>query len=442
MAASVFDSPLHAQLFPGGETTRLFSDSAAVRAMLLVEGALAKAQGAQGIIPEISAAAIQRATMEVQIDPAGLARGVGQNGVVVPGLVAAFRSEMNAPEHAQYVHWGATSQDIMDTGLMLRLRQVLAHAETLLKDILQQMGAQARTHAVLPLIARTYGQHAVPTSWGAVLAGWGMPLCTALEDLGPLRRNNLLVSLSGAAGTASVWGDKTPRLRKDLAEALGLEDPGRCWHTDRTPLLRIVDWLCRLCAPLLAMGETLLQLTSSDVAEVSIGTVGGSSTMPQKQNPVQACALVALARQTTALQAGLTQTAGHAHQRDGAAWLGEWITLPPLVLGAMSCLQIARDIMTDLSPNAAQMQRGLRDGLQLYHAEALSFALTQQMSRPQAQAAVKSLCQQAVATNTTLPDLAHAAYPDVAPTLFDPAHALGQAPAEARQFAAHVKGML
>ena len=136
MTASVFDSPLYARLFATGETGRLFSDTAALRAMLLVEGALAKAQGNLGMIPETSAAAIQRATLEIQIDPGALAASTGENGVCVPGLIAAFRKEMQAPEHAQYLHWGATSQDIIDTGLMLRLRQALALAETDLREVL------------------------------------------------------------------------------------------------------------------------------------------------------------------------------------------------------------------------------------------------------------------------------------------------------------------
>ena len=153
MAASIFDSPLYAHLFDTAEAGRLFSDTAAIRAMLLVEGALAKVQGGLGVIPELSAAAIHRATLEIQIDPGALAGATGENGVSVPGLIAAFRAEMNAPEHAQYVHWGATSQDIMDTGLMLRLRQVLALAEADLRIIIGNLGTQAREHAALPMTA-------------------------------------------------------------------------------------------------------------------------------------------------------------------------------------------------------------------------------------------------------------------------------------------------
>ena len=126
MAASVFDSALFARLFPTGEMGRLFTDTAEIRAMLLVEGTLAKVQGEAGIIPTDSAAFIHRASLEHQIDPGGLALATGQNGVAIPALLAAFRKVMEAPDHAQYVHWGATSQDITDTALMLRLRQALS----------------------------------------------------------------------------------------------------------------------------------------------------------------------------------------------------------------------------------------------------------------------------------------------------------------------------
>ncbi|HSG56947.1 MAG TPA: lyase family protein, partial [Paracoccaceae bacterium] len=199
MAASVFDSPLYSRLFPSGEVGKLFTDSAEVRAMLLVEGALAKAQGALGVIPETAAAYIHRAAMEVQIDPAALAAPTGQNGVSVPGLVAAFRTAMEAPEHAQYAHWGATSQDIIDTGLMLRLRQMLSLQQDMLTDTVRALGQLAADHATTPMAARTYGQHATPTSFGATLAHWGAPLLDLLAELPALLHSCLWVSLSGAA---------------------------------------------------------------------------------------------------------------------------------------------------------------------------------------------------------------------------------------------------
>ncbi|WP_300059458.1 lyase family protein [uncultured Roseobacter sp.] len=439
MAASVFDSPLQAQLFPTGEAGRLFSDSAALRAMLLVEGALAKAQGALGIIPEISAAAIHRATLEIQIDPGALASSTGENGVSVPGLLAAFRAEMNAPEHAQYVHWGATSQDIIDTGLMLRLRQCLALAESDLRAVLAALAEQAGTHADVPMAGRTYAQQATPTTWGAVLASWGAPLLDGLAALDDLRGRSLWVSLSGAAGTSAALGDQAPALRAALAEGLGLRDPGRSWHTDRGPLLRISSWMAEVTAALAAMGQSLIALAATEVAEVTLGAFGASSTMPNKQNPVGPSVLVALSHQMGGLMSGLQAAAVHQHQRDGAAWFTEWMVMPQIALTTAASLQKARAVLDGLQPVPARMADTLGQGLA--HAEALSFALAAQMQRAEAQRTAKALCRQAAETGTSLAEIALSQHPELPSDLFDPRAQLGQAPEAARAFAARVRAL-
>ena len=435
MAASLFDSPLHAQLFPTGETGRLFSDTAALRAMLLVEGALAKAQGAAGLIPEISAAAIQRATLEIQIDPGALKEATGTNGVCIPAMVAAFRAEMNAPEHAQYVHWGATSQDIIDTGLMLRLRQALALAETELREILQVLGPQAAEHAATPMAARTYGQQATPTTWGAVLAGFGAPLLDALAELEDLRARSLWVSLSGAAGTAAALGPDAAETRAGLAKALGLGDPGRSWHTDRTPLLRIMDWQGRVIAALAHMGTTIEALTATELGEVGLAHAGGSSTMPQKQHPVAASALVALGHHAAGLQTSLRSAAAHQHQRDGGAWFAEWLCLPQIALSLAAALTHARQLAESMLPHPVQMHQHLEAHLGLIHAEALSFALAATLPRPEAQQITKTLCLEAMKQNVPLETLARRDHPDLPEGLFTPAAQLGSAPDAARAFA-------
>lgn len=442
MAGSLFDSALFAGLFPTGEAGRLFTDSAEIRAMLLVEGALARVQGAQGVIPDTAAAAIARAAMEVQIDPAALAGPTGQNGVCVPALVAAFREAMQAPEHAQYVHWGATSQDIIDTGLMLRLRQALVLIEADIMATLRRMGDLATDHAELPMAARTYGQHATPTSFGALVASWGAPLVGLVRELSELRTTCLLVSLSGAAGTGAALGPDAVAIRAALAGDLGLGDPGRGWHTDRTPLLRIADWLVRVALALGKMGEDVIELSQSGIAEISVQGGGASSTMPQKSNPVAASVLVALARQSTGLLGGLHASALHRHQRDGAAWFGEWLSLPQIVLGTASAAHVAAGLAERVAPDRGHMAQALADGLDTIHAEALSFALAAHMPRPEAQAAVKTLCAEAVATGTPLRRLVGRDWPQLdAETLFDPARQLGNAPHEARSFAAGVAGL-
>ncbi|WP_297340276.1 adenylosuccinate lyase family protein [Pseudophaeobacter sp.] len=439
MAGSVFDSQIYGDLFTSGDVGRLFTDTAEARAMLLVEGALARAQGAAGVIPQDSAAAIGRAVMEVALDPGTLRKPTGQNGVPVPGLIAAFRAEMNAPEHAQYVHWGATSQDIMDSALMLRLRQALALIEDDLKLALDALAKLAQTHASLPMAARTYGQHATPTSFGAVVATWGAPLLALVGELPPLRRDCLLLSLSGAAGTSGALGPKAGEVRAEMAKALGLTDPEASWHTDRTSVLRLMDWMVRVNLALGKLGEDCIALVQTGIGEISLGGAGASSTMPQKQNPVAPSALVALARQGTGLLSILHGSALHQHQRDGAAWFGEWLCLPQIVLGAASAARTARDLCAGITPNAAAMNTALGAGLDMIHAETLSFALAAEMPRPEAQAVVKTLCREAGASDTPLRRLVARDFPQLdVQTLFDPVAQLGAAPTEALRFSTKV----
>lgn len=440
MAASVFGSSLLGQLFHTGEVGRLWTDSAEVRAMLLVEGALAKVQGTQGVIPEISAAFIHRSSLEVQIDPGGLAAATATNGVSVPGLVTAFRKAMEAPEHAQYAHWGPTSQDIIDTGLMLRLRQTLAAQEDTLRAILAILAHEARAYADTPMPARTYGQHATVTSWGAVLAQWGTPLAEALDRLPTLRSDALWVSLSGAAGTASALGPQAAETRAKLAQALGLSDPGRVWHTDRGPLLRITEWMADVVATLGGMGHSLIGLAGSDCAEVRLGEAGNSSTMPQKQNPVAPSVLVALNHQMAGLRASLQAASAHQYQRDGAAWFTEWLVLPQIALCAASALETAKALIGNVTPDTTRMLAHV-GGLELVHAEALSFALTSKMSRTEAQAATKTLVAKAVEANTPLSKLAVAAHPELPTGLFAPRAQMGLAPADARTFAKRIEAL-
>ena len=440
MAASVFDSQIYSRLFATGEMGKLFTDSAEVRAMMLVEGALAKAQGELGVIPETAGAFLHRALMEVQLDPAALADPAGTNGVTVPGLVAALRKALEAPEYAQYLHWGATSQDIADTGLMLRLRQALNIIEQGLQALLAALADLAETHAETPLAARTYGQYATATSFGAVVAGWGHPLLALLAELPTLRKSVLWVSLSGAAGTGAALGPKAAETRAALAKALGLHDPGRSWHADRGPVLALAAWCSRLSLALGKMGEDVTLMVQSGGAELRLAGAGGSSTMPQKQNPVAPSALVALARQGSGLLSVLHGAAMQQHQRDGASWFTEWMCLPQIVLGAASAATTAKALAAGITPNADAMAAALDSGLDMIHAEALSFALTETLPRPEAQAATKDMCKTAVADNIPLRDLAAAKWPDIDwAALCQPQNNLGEAVTLAKNFTTTAK---
>lgn len=434
MSVSPFESAMHRHLFWDHEALRLFRDTAEVRAMMVVLGTLAKVQGEAGVIPEVSGAFLHRAAMEVQIDPDGLG---GANGVVIPALVAAFRKALDAPEHAQYLHWGATSQDIQDTGLMLRIRQLLVLLEARARKTLAALADMAEAEAETPQVARTYGQDAVPSSFGALVAAWGRPLLRLVENLVELRSHALAVSLSGAAGTASQLGPDPAGLRAAMAAALGLQDPGANWHTDRGRIVAVCQWLASYTSCCGKIGEDVVRLARSDVAELRLGDAGGSSTMPQKQNPVAPSLLVSLARVAPAQAAIVSHPHGEA--RDGVAWFTEWLILPQVALAAARAADLTVDVLAGLRPDRAAMAARLEAGFGGLHAEALTFALAASKGRTDAQASIKFLAFQAAKTGRALPELFAENYPEI--TLPDLGN-LGQAPHEARAFAAAARAAL
>ncbi|MBC2836417.1 lyase family protein [Paragemmobacter straminiformis] len=438
MPASPADSAIYRQLFSDDEGARLFSDSAELRAMLIVEAALAKVQGETGLIPPEAAAFIARAAHEVQIDPAGLAAETGVNGVPVPAFLAAFRKAAEAPDLMQYLHWGATSQDIMDTALALRLRRMLELWQARLDAVLQRLGRLARDHADLPMAGRTFGQAATPVSFGAVVAAWGWPLLGWRDGFDPLRAAVLNVSLSGAAGTLSAMGEAGPEVRARLAEALGLADPGHSWHSDRSGMARLAGFAAGLAGSLGKMGEDVILLAQSGLAEVSLGGGGSSSTMPQKRNPVAPSVLVALSRQVIGLAATMQGAGLHRQQRDGAAWFTEWLTLPQMCISTGKMLALAEGMLAGLTPDGEAMRVQLDGGLGLIHAEALAFALAARLPRPEAQAEVKALCARALDSGLPLAALVAERFPDGDWAALFGAGGLGQAPAEARAFAARL----
>ncbi len=439
MPATPLDSHLYRDLLHDPETAQLFSDSAEVRAMMIVEGALAKVQGQLGLIPEVSGAFLHRASMEIQIDPSGLAAETGRSAVPVPALVKAMRTALEAPEHAQHLHFGATSQDIMDTALMLRLRQFAAIQSERIAVILSQLAELAERYAKTPMAGRTYGQVATPSSFGALVASWGKPLLRLRADLERLRPD-FCVSLSGAAGTLSAMGPKGPEVRAALADALGLADPGGSWHAERDRITALAGCFTQITATLGKIGEDLSRLAQSEIAEVTLGQSGASSTMPQKQNPVQPQVLVALAQMATTVNAAVQGAAVHGLQRDGAAWITEWLSLPQLCMLTGQATRVAVALTKTVAPREAAMRTNIDDGRGLIYAEALSFTLARTLPRPEAQEAVKTLCAQVLETGTPLRELAAQTWPDHNfDDLFTPEAQLGEAPAQARAFAQAVR---
>ncbi len=426
MTVSAFDSPLLARGFSDPGTARFFTDAAQVRAMLLVWAALARAQAAHGLIPSEAADAIHRAAREAQVDPGALAEAVERDGTPIPAVLAAFRREVGDSGLAAHVHHGATSQDVVDTGLALRLRPALARIAERLDAALAALATLAEAHAETPMAARSWGQPATPTTFGATVAIWGEGLLAMRRDLPRIRDLVLVVTLNGAAGTLARMGEAGPRIRADLAAALDLGMPDGARHADRAAIRALGSWLHGTIASADKMATDLLLLARD--GSVVMGAGGGSSTMPQKANPVGASRMRALAIHGAGLASTLAAT--HWDARDGAAWMAEWLTLPPLVVATARALDLAATL--DIRPDADRLRAPLDDPGGLIHAEAAAFALP--LPLPEAQARVKALAEETRAEGGSL--LARAG---LDPAAFAPEAQWGEAPALARAFAARVR---
>ncbi|MEM9269468.1 MAG: lyase family protein, partial [Pseudomonadota bacterium] len=293
MSTSLFDTPAFAGLLRDPPLARLLSDSAELRAMMLVEGALATAQAQLGVIPTEAAEAINRAAREAEIDPSALKETTAKDGLIVPGFVAAFRAQIGDPELAAFLHHGATSQDILDTGLALRLRQVLALLEERLSHVLAGAAQQALANKGTVMATRTRGQVAMPSTFGAKIAQWSAPFIDHKTELDTLRPRLLVAHLHGAAGTSAALSPAA-EVRAAFATELGLQPSAIATHSNRASLVALGHWLARVASTCGKIGRDLLLLAQSELREITIGEGGASSTMPHKTNPVLAEMLVTL----------------------------------------------------------------------------------------------------------------------------------------------------
>ncbi len=433
MAVSPLDSTLSGGLWGDAEIAAHLSDAAEIRAMLDVEAALALAQGELGMIPAASAAAIAARAATLEIEPATIAPGTTASGMPVPPLVAALRASLPA-EHAACVHWGATSQDIVDTGLALRLRRILDILDARLAALIAALADQATRHRTTPIAARTRWRIAAPTTLGAKIAVWGMPLIRHRQRLAELRPRLLTLSLHGAAGTSAAFGGRAGELRAAVAARLDLADDPVPWHGARDAVAELGGWLSLVTGALGKFGQDLVLLGQSEIGEITAGTGGGSSTLPQKANPVAAETLVALARANAATLGGLHQALVAAQERDGAAWGIEWLTLPQMCVMAGAATRHATGLASSLAADPDRIAATFAADRGLMLAEAAVFALARTMPRPEAEARVKEAVKSALRDGTTLSkSLAGQGTP--VPDLAPAAHT-GEAAAQADHFAA------
>lgn len=399
-------------LLADAEAAALLDDAAQARAMVAVEAALARVEARQGVIPAAHGEAIVAALAGFEPDLADLARGTASAGVPVPALVAQLRRRVGPPA-GDFVHWGATSQDIVDTALVLLLREILGVLGSRLDALAAALAGLAEAHAATPMIGRTRFQQAVPTTFGLKAAGWLAPLQRHRRRLAELEPRLLLVQLGGAAGNLAALGDKGVAVMEGLARELGLGCPAMPWHSQRDGPAELASWLALVTGSLGKLGQDVLLLAQNEVGEAREAAGGGSSTMPQKSNPILSEALVTLARRNAALVGAMHEAMLHAHERDGAAWALEWTVLPEMISGTAAALAHAGTLVRTLVVDPAAMRRTLDAAHGLHLAEAASFVLAAHEGRARAQEMVKAACRTALAESRDLLDVLKAAAPAI-----------------------------
>ena len=370
------------------ETENLVRDDALISTMLGVEAALARVQGRLGVIPGEAAAQIEKVAKTLKVDTVLLSESVIRDGVPITALLARL-SEALSPDHRDHIHWGATSQDIVDTAMMLIIKKVMALFEQRLVHTVNDLAVLADSHRGTVLAARTRNQQAVPTTLGLKIAGWIAPLQRHRLRLGHLE---YCLQFGGAGGTLAALGPKGLDVAAALAAELQLSLPPLPWHNQRDYVLEIANWLAGVSGSLGKMAGDILMLAQTEVGEARLLGAGGSSAMPQKNNPVLAEVVPALARRNAGLLSTMHQSVLHHHERDGAAWTLEWFTLPDMIRTTSASLLHGLAITQSIEADKTAMNNNLTPGLL---AEATTYALAAYMSKSEALLLVKDAIQAA-----------------------------------------------
>src|SRR4030095_15094731 len=404
---TTLDSKIFGPLFGDAEINELLTDEAYVRALVEVETALAKAEAPLGVIPSSAGEQICSVTQRNKIDVAALAKGTACSGFPIIALVQEIRKAVGG-EAASYVHWGATTQDIMDTAASLQLRAVVGLFKTRIVEIARDLGALSNRHRVTVLAGRTHGQQALPASFGLKVAAWLAPFIRHVERLDEISPRLLVVQFGGAAGTLAALGDKGLAVMHGLADELGLGAPVMPWHAQRDNLVEFAGWLSLLTGSLGKMAQDIILLAQTEVGEVSESAEegrGGERTSPKKSNPITSELILAAARMNASLLSALHQAQIQEHERATHGWQVEWLTLPQMIVLTGGALKTAHYFAKNPHGEHRKMRENITRADDLILAEAAVFALAKAMPRAKADELVKKACGIAVSEGKPLSDV-------------------------------------
>jgi 3-carboxy-cis,cis-muconate cycloisomerase len=431
------DSPIMGTLYGSDAMRAVFDERAYFQRMLDVEAALARVQARLGIIPGDAAAAIVAAARVENLRTEELAASARNVGYPVVGLVQGLSRA--AGEHGGWTHWGATTQDIMDTTTVLQVRAGLGLIRDELVGIVRALATQAERHRGTVMAGRTHLQQALPYTFGLKCATWLMPLVGHVSRLDQLRPRVEVVEFGGAAGTLASLGAQGLAVMEGLAAELGLAAPAAPWHVCRDGLAEAVGLLGLICGSLAKLATDVILLAQTEVAELAepyVAGRGSSSTMPQKRNPIASEYVLAAARMVQALVPVMQGAMAQDHERATGPWQAELLALPQAFVLTHGALLHARAIAEGLVIDAERMRRNLDATGGLIVAEAVMMGLAPHTGRNEAHDFVYDACRLAIESDRPLydvlletPDVAGHLGPDKLRALTDPVNYLGAAQA-------------
>ncbi|HXH02115.1 MAG TPA: 3-carboxy-cis,cis-muconate cycloisomerase [Candidatus Competibacteraceae bacterium] len=424
-------------LFTTERMRAIFSDHGRLQGLLDFEAALARAEARVGVIPATAAPLIEAQCRAERFDLAALAQATALAGNSAIPLVKALTARVAEQDAAasRYVHWGATSQDAMDTGLVLQLRAALEVFETELAGLSAAAARLAAAHRRTPLAGRTWLQHAPPVTFGLKAAGWFDALERHRARLRELRPRLLVIQLGGAAGTLAALGESGLEVAAALADELELGLPELPWHGSRDRLAEVATTLGLLVGSLGKIARDLSLLMQTEVGEAfepAAAGRGGSSTMPHKRNPVGCAVALAAATRVPGLVATMLAAMVQEHERGLGGWHAEWDTLPEICTLTAGAAAHLRHVLEGLEVDMARMARNLELTQGLLLAEAVMIALGSHIGRLPAHHLVEQACRRAAEQSRHLravlaeqPEVQAHLSSEELDRLFDPAHYLG-----------------
>jgi 3-carboxy-cis,cis-muconate cycloisomerase len=395
-------SPLLAPMLSSAAMRAVCDDRSTLQNMLDFEAALARAEAAIGVIPKAAVGPIEAASKADSFDMAALAEAATRSGNLAIPLVKMLTANVAKAdaEAARYVHWGATSQDVIDTATMLALRAGIDALVADLSRAIKGFAALARSHRNTAMVARTWLQHALPMPFGLKAAEYASSLARARCRLRRLRREGLALQFGGAAGTLAALGDKGLVVAERLAQELNLPLPEAPWHTHRDRIAEAASSLAILAGSCGKIARDVSLMMQTDVAEAFEPAGegrGGSSTMPHKRNPVAAASALGCATMAPQLAATIFAAQVQDHERSAGPWHAEWPTLPQLMLVTSGALAAIVDIAEGLDVDAARMRSNLDATHGLIMAEAVTFALADRIGKSDAHHLIEAASKRAVA---------------------------------------------